>query len=407
MKSVRLHTLGPLAFATLAALVSPPALSAEPPATPGPPPAAATRGARSMNGSAWFGRGMELHEDGKWDGAIGAFLKSIEAGHRVDVASFNIACASARKGDKERAFEWLGKAEAAGFDVAAHLDDSDLDALHTDPRFTGLKAKARSARSGRHRERAQKAIARFDLLIAQSPKNGRALFDVGGELLASGEYDRAARAYVAAAEAGRREGTALYNAACARALANQKPEALDLLERAVAAGWDGPGHMKRDDDLDGLRAEPRFARILKDAEALSMQDFPSLGARLLRSQKVAEAEEAEARFKAFLKDHPQSGRAWFNLGTVSLAAEKEREAALAFAKALDYAYRRPATMYNLACAHARLKEKDEAFAWLDKAIDAGGATASHIEADDDLWNLRHDDRFDKAVEKAKRSRGAN
>jgi tetratricopeptide (TPR) repeat protein len=346
---------------------------------------------------------MELHEDERWDEAIAAFRRSIEAGHREEIASFNIACAFARKGDTDRAFEWLGKAEASGFEVASHLDDSDLDSLRSDRRFTELKAKARKARSGKNGEKVRKAGTRLELLLAQSPRNGRALFDVGRDLLAGGEYDRAAEAYVAAAEAGRREGTSFYNAACARALQGRNAEALDLLERAVAAGYDGPGHLRNDDDLDGLRSEPRFDRIVKDAEALSLEGFPSLGARLLRSQMEAEAEEEAARFTSYLKEHPRSGRAWSSLGTISLAAEKDREAARAFAKALELGYRRPATTYNLACAHARLKERDAAFAWLDRAIDLGAATADHIEEDDDLWNLRRDPRFEKAVEKARRT----
>jgi tetratricopeptide (TPR) repeat protein len=241
--------------------------------------------------------------------------------------------------------------------------------------------------------------------MAATPKDGRALFDVGRKLLASAEYDRAARAFVAAAEAGRRPGTSLYNGACARALANQKAEALDLLQRAVDAGFDGASHMKGDDDLDALRSEPRFAQLLKDAEALSLEGFPSLGARLLRSQKVAEAEEAAARFERYLRTHPSSGRAWSNLGTVHLAAENDREAVRAFGKAYDFGFRRPATMYNLACAHARLKEKDRAFEWLDKAIDAGAVSARHIEEDDDLWNLRRDPRFRTAVAKARTAAG--
>ena len=378
--------------------------TAAPQSAPAPPPGPRTSiGHEGWSGSRWFERGLELHEDGKWDAAIEAFSKAIEKGYREEVASFNIACGHARKGDKERAFEWLEKAEASGFRLSANLDDGDLDSLRSDPRFTRLKAKARQARAARDGEEVRKAVSRFDLLMGRSPRNGRALYDVGRDLLAAGEYDRAARAFVAAAEAGRREGTALYNAACARALEGRKAEALDLLGRAVESGYDGPGHMRGDDDLDAIRSEPRFARILEDAEALSLDGFPSLGARLLRSQMKAEADEAASRFRRYLKDHPRSGRAFSNLGTVHLAAEEDREAALAFAKALELGYRRPATTYNLACAHARLKERDAAFARLEEAIALGAVSADHLEEDDDLWNLRRDPRFGKAVEKARKA----
>ncbi len=380
----------------LAALAAPSA-----PAAPQAAPPAAARDTRS--GSEWFDRGMELHEDGKWDAAIEAFRKAIEKGYREEVATYNAACAYARKGETDRAFEWLEKAMAAGFDVHGHLDDSDLEPLHSDPRWTALKAKAREARAGRDQAKVKRAVERFDLLVARTPRDGRALYDVGRDLLRWGDYDRAARAFVAAAEAGVREGTALYNAACARALAGRKDEAFDLLRRALDAGFDDPDHLRDDDDLDGLRSDARFRLLLKDADDLTLDGFPSLGARLLRSQMVAEAEEAATRLEAYLKRRPESGRGWSNLGLVSLAAEDEPKAARAFRRALDLGYRKGATSYNLACAHARMKQKDEAFAWLDRAIDAGFTSWQRMEEDDDLWSLRRDPRFEKAVAKAKRA----
>ncbi|MBK9968286.1 MAG: tetratricopeptide repeat protein [Holophagales bacterium] len=403
-------TLGPGALA-LAVLVGAPSLVAgaagqkTDPAGTQAPAGASEKGRGTRTGSEWFDRGMELHESERWDAAIDAFRKALEAGYREEVAAYNIACAQARKGDEDLAFQWLDKAMQGGFDVYGYLDDSDLDSLHSDPRWTELKKKAREAKAGRDQAKTRRAAERFDLLVARTPRDGRALYDVGRELLRTADYDRAARAFVAAAETGVREGTSLYNAACARALAGQKPEALDLLQRALDSGFDDPDQLREDDDLDSLRAEPRFRQLVTDAEELTRDGFPSLGARLLRSQMVAEGEEAATRFEGYLKRHPGSGRGWSNLGYASLAAENDRQAVRAFRKALELGYRRPATQYNLACAHARLKEKDEAFAWLDKAIDAGFHSDHQIENDDDLFNLRRDPRFAKAVARARKASG--
>ena len=402
------QVLGPAALALAALLVSP-AFAAGATAQETAPSGTRTparegeKGRSARSGSEWFDRGMELHGDERWDEAIEAFRKAIEAGYREPVATYNIACARARNGEKDLAFEWLDKAGRAGFDVHGHLDDTDLDALHSDPRWAELKKRAREARAGRDQAKVRQAKDRFELLVTGSPRNGRGLYDVGRELLRYADYDGAARAFVAAAEAGVREGTSLYNAACARALSSRNDEALDLLRRALDAGFDDPDHLREDDDLDGLRSDPRFGQLLKDADDLTLDGFPSLGAWLLRSQKVAEAEEAATRIENYLKRHPGSGRGWSNLGYVSLAAENERQAVRSFRKALDLGYRKPATMYNLACAHARLKEKDEAFSWLDRAIDAGFHSYQRIEDDDDLRSLRRDPRFPKAVAKAKRA----
>ena len=397
--SFRLLGPGLLAVATLAG--APARIAwAEPQSTPRP-----DAGREDRSGSGWFERGKERHRDRRWDEAIGAFRQAIEKGYREEVAVFNIACALARKGEKDGAFEWLEKAMAAGFDVYGHLDDSDLEGLHADPRWTVLKGKAREARAGRDEAKKRRAAERLALLLARTPRDGRALYDVGRELLRYADHDRAASAFVAAAEAGVREGTSLYNAACARALSNRKDEALERLQKALEAGFDDPDHLREDDDLDGLHADPRFHRLLKDADDLTLDGFPSLGARLLRSQRVAEAEEAATRIEAYLKRRPHSGRGWSNLGLVSLAAENEEQALHAFRKALDLGYRKPATMYNLAGAHARRKERDEAFAWLDKAIDAGFTSWRQMEDDGDLFQLRRDARFEKAVAKARRGAG--
>ena len=58
-------------------------------------------------------------------------------------------------------------------------------------------------------------------------------------------------------------------------------------------------------------------------------------------------------------------------------------------------------MYNLACAYSQLDQKDDAFDWLFKAIDAGFDEASTIRRDDDLDNLRGDPRYRKAIEIAR------
>jgi hypothetical protein len=74
------------------------------------------------------------------------------------------------------------------------------------------------------------------------------------------------------------------------------------------------------------------------------------------------------------------------------------------AKVLEQAVRRiPQDFnahYNLACALARLGKSEEAFGHLQKAVELGFRDAKHIEADEDLANLRGDARFAPLVKKA-------
>ncbi|HEX7897752.1 MAG TPA: hypothetical protein VF950_08320 [Planctomycetota bacterium] len=58
--------------------------------------------------------------------------------------------------------------------------------------------------------------------------------------------------------------TSAYNVACGYALANQKEEALDWLELSVKSGFAKIDHLRNDPDLDNLRAEKRYKRLLTD-----------------------------------------------------------------------------------------------------------------------------------------------
>lgn len=55
-----------------------------------------------------------------------------------------------------------------------------------------------------------------------------------------------------------------YNVACGYALAGNKEEALDWLEYSVKAGYNDFNHLREDSDLDGLRNEKRYKKLLTD-----------------------------------------------------------------------------------------------------------------------------------------------
>jgi hypothetical protein len=55
-------------------------------------------------------------------------------------------------------------------------------------------------------------------------------------------------------------------------------------------------------------------------------------------------------------------------------------------------------MYNLACAYSRLKEKDKAFEWLNKAVANGFTQVNTLKTDDDLANIRNDERFKNVMD---------
>jgi hypothetical protein len=55
----------------------------------------------------------------------------------------------------------------------------------------------------------------------------------------------------------------LYNIGCIKAMAGRGDEALDCLERAVAAGMRNRGWLEHDSNLDSVRPDPRFEALMR------------------------------------------------------------------------------------------------------------------------------------------------
>ena len=182
---------------------------------------------------------------------------------------------------------------------------------------------------------------------------------------------------------------------------NQTRAALDTLQKALDAGFDQPGLFDKDDDLDNVRDDPRFAQIRKEAKDLALPGYGTDSAFKGISGRRAKWREAAQRFEQYAQANPQKARAWFNYGFASLAGDRPEAAVDGFKKALDLNYRKPTTMYNLACSYARLDQKDAAFDWLFKALDSGFDATGTLRGDEDLDNLRGDPRFRKALDIAR------
>ncbi len=355
---------------------------------------------RKESGSAAYARGQELYGDDHFLQAAEAYRKAAELGYREDTAAYNAACSYALAGRKDDAFTWLRKSMELGFDLESYLrSDDDLDSLRSDPRFAELKKAARAARADGKTADSARAVKRFERLTAEGSKNGARWYEAGKELLDAEKLDLSEKAFRTAASLGYRSGASTYNAACALARAGKVPQALDTLDAALEAGFDDPGLLGRDDDLEALHEEPRFAKLRKKAEDLSLGSNLEIGVSRLFRRRSAWREEVP-HYAAYAKAHPESGRAHYNLGYAQLLAERPEAALPAFTRALELNYRKAATLYNLACTHARLEEKDKAFERLFQAIDAGFGSAQQIRHDEDLDALHGDPRFKQALKRA-------
>ncbi|HEY1433900.1 MAG TPA: M56 family metallopeptidase, partial [Thermoanaerobaculia bacterium] len=235
---------------------------------------ASNNGRGPRDGSDWYDEGMRLHRKGRYEEAIADFEKAIEDGYREDAASYNIACGYALLGNKDKAFEWLHRAMDEGFEVGSYMkSDDDLDGLRGDPRWAPLRAASREQKATGEKAEGRRAATRYERLLARAPKSGEPYFDMGRELLRADRYDLAAQAFQTSADRGYRVGTSLYNQACALSLDGKKDAALDLLQRALDAGFDQPDLFDKDDDLDNARGSARFAALAKEARDLSLPGY--------------------------------------------------------------------------------------------------------------------------------------
>jgi len=55
-----------------------------------------------------------------------------------------------------------------------------------------------------------------------------------------------------------------YNVACGYALLGKKDEAIEWLQKSIKAGWSNFEHMESDPDLDSLRNDPRYKKIIEE-----------------------------------------------------------------------------------------------------------------------------------------------
>ncbi|HJQ22618.1 MAG TPA: tetratricopeptide repeat protein [Blastocatellia bacterium] len=111
--------------------------------------------------------------------------------------------------------------------------------------------------------------------------------------------------------------------------------------------------------------------------------------------------EAAAAYEAITKSEPQNARAWYRLGFALQAAGKFAPAVAAYHQAVEINHH-PVAMYNLACAYARLGDKDRAFEWLTKSLNAGFPNPARIHSDTDLAGLRDEARFKEVAALADR-----
>ena len=153
-----------------------------------------------------------------------------------------------------------------------------------------------------------RAVDGYEKYLATNPHDGQHWANYGFSLYSLQRYDDAIKAFEKQAELGVRPGTANYNIACSLALAGRKEKAIEALQRALASGFDQEALLFSDTDLDSLRDDARFKKLLGTApEGLSREkrwayDFDFLISRMERVHYNLYAKVTREKFRSAVNE---------------------------------------------------------------------------------------------------------
>ena len=337
-----------------------------------------------------YERAYDFYRNDRYEEAAALFRRAGDEGYRSETAYYNAACSWALLGEANHAMQELTRAIDAGWDDFEHIaDDSDFDPIRSDARFRGLlESKQLDVVTRRERKVIEK-VEKLRNEYVNKKEAGDEWFDAGMDLLRLRKLDESIEAFEQSIASGEKQGTAMYNIACAYSLKGDAAKGLAWLEKSAENGFSSDDKFKHDPDIALLRKQADFDRIRQKARDLEMRGCCDGPVSLFYDNW----RESVQHHHAMVRKYPNSGRAWFNLGYTALQAREFTTATDAFRRALELNYRPGTSSYNIACSHALQGNRDAAFEWLAKAEKSGFDVADHAKDDDDLDSLHRDSRW--------------
>jgi len=179
---------------------------------------------------------------------------------KPDEAAANLKKAVALEPGIAEAWAMLGRIEADKKNYPAAVDalQKALTIAPDDAEALYQLGKTRLAQQD-----APGAIASLERAVELNPGNGWAWNSLAHAYMVAKQPAKAASSFEHVLPFAPKNPTLLYNTACAYALAGDKTKGIDLLDRAVAEGFKDKAGLMNDPDLASVRADPRFAEIVK------------------------------------------------------------------------------------------------------------------------------------------------
>ena len=195
-------------------------------------------------------RGLALSLSGRDEEAVQAFRTAMQLDPNLFEAPYFFARHAFAHGETERAVGLYADAERIRPEdyQSPLLAAQSLEAL-------GRTEAARQARL--------RGIANAERRLAVNPDDVRALYMMANGLAALGQGERSREMADRARALAPDDSMTLYNLGCIYSLLGATGPALDCVEQAVQLGLRLRGWYEHDGNLDPLRGEPRFKRLMQ------------------------------------------------------------------------------------------------------------------------------------------------
>jgi tetratricopeptide (TPR) repeat protein len=197
---------------------------------------------------ALLGRARILYAQKRYDEAIRDVRRAIEMKRDCDGA-YNILARSLFESDR-----WAEALETVDQAIAVNGDDYNVYVPYTNI----LEGLGRSEDAARLRQR---EILVLEQQLKDVPEDVRARVLLAADYALAGRGADAERELHKAVDLRPNDSNILYNAACTYGVMGKKPEAIGMLRRAKAAGYQNLEWTRRDPDLSCLHGEPDFEHL--------------------------------------------------------------------------------------------------------------------------------------------------
>ncbi len=170
------------------------------------------------------------------------------------------------------AFYYYGRTQFHNGNLAMAADlfrrAADLDPIDFKSRCLRVQILRGLGRAEEAAKEAKEAVAIVERSLAWNPDDVSAYFLGAGSLIVLGEIDRAKRWLHRSLEICTDDSVLLYNVACNLAVMGDTNSAIRYLERAVDHGVINAAWMLNDNDLENVREDPRFSKLLSRLDGM-------------------------------------------------------------------------------------------------------------------------------------------